>query len=140
MHQIVYASTASKDFSLADLKGLLVGARLRNRTLGVTGMLVFHNGSFLQALEGEKRAVNETFARIESDRRHRDIVLLHRGPGPEQRVFGDWSMGFADATGVADILKGFVRINAQLQLRELDSASAVALLSTCSGDDILKAG
>jgi Sensors of blue-light using FAD len=73
MHQIVYTSTASEDFSTADLKKLLLGARRRNKALGVSGMLVFHDGTFLQALEGEQRAINEIFASIVSDRRHRDI-------------------------------------------------------------------
>lgn len=139
MHQIVYTSTANQDFSAADLKKLLVGARLRNKAVGVTGMLVFHEGVFLQAIEGEKRAVNEVFDRIQNDRRHRDLVVLHRGPGPEQRVFGDWSMGFADFSGAADILKGFVRVNEQLQLKDLDGAHAVELLSACAGDEALKA-
>ncbi len=139
MHQIVYTSTANQEFSAADLKRLLVGARMRNKALGVTGMLVFHGGTFLQALEGEKRAVNEIFARIQNDPRHSDLIVLHRGPGPERRVFGDWSMGFADFSGAADILKGFVRLNERLPLKNLDSARAVELLSACAGDDVLKA-
>ena len=98
MHQIVYTSTASEDFSTADLNKLLLGARTRNKALGVSGMLVFHGGTFLQALEGEQHAINEIFASIVSDRRHRDIDVLHRGPGFDQRIFGDWSMGFADFT------------------------------------------
>ena len=57
MHQIVYTSTATEDFSTTDLRKLLLGARTRNRALGVSGMLVFHGGTFLQALEGEQRAV-----------------------------------------------------------------------------------
>ena len=131
-------STASEDFSSADLKRLLLGARTRNKALGVSGMLVFHDGTFLQALEGEKRAVNEIFASIRSDRRHRDIDVLHRGPGFDQRVFGDWSMGFADFTGAADILKGFVRLNAQLRIKELDGSQAMELLATCGAEDEIK--
>jgi len=139
MHQIVYASNANRQFSDADMKKLLMGARVLNKALGVTGMLVFHDGSFLQALEGEKRAVNETFARIQNDPRHRDLVVLHRGPGPEQRVFGDCSMGFADFSGAAGILKGFVRFNEQLQIRNLDSTRAVELLTACNIDEALNA-
>jgi len=138
MQQIVYTSTANQDFPPADLKKLLIGARMRNKALGVTGMLVFHDGSFLQALEGEKRAVNEIFVLIQGDPRHRDLFILHCGPGPDQRVFGDWSMGFADFTGTADILKGFVRLNEQLQLKDLDSARAVELLTACGVDETLK--
>src|SRR5277367_585305 len=127
MHQIVYASSARHEFSPADLKKLLMHARKRNQAVGVTGMLVFHDGAFLQALEGENRAVNEIFAIIRNDPRHGDLAVLHRGPGPEQRVFGEWSMGFADFGGAAAILKGFVHLNDNLNLKDLDSTRAVEL-------------
>jgi Sensors of blue-light using FAD len=138
MHQIVYTSSAKQEFSAADLKKLLIAARMRNKAVGVTGMLVFHDGAFLQALEGEKRAVNEIFARIQNDPRHGDLVVLHRGPGPEPRVFGEWSMGFADFSGAAAILKGFVRFNEDVKLKDLDSARAVELLTACDDDERLK--
>jgi hypothetical protein len=140
MHQIIYTSAASQEFSAAALKKLLVGARLRNKEAGVSGMLVYHDGTFLQALEGEKRAVTDVFLRIEKDPRHRNIAVLHRGPGPEARVFGDWSMGYADFTGAAGILKGFVRFNDQLNLRGLDSVRAVELLTACGRDRALDGG
>jgi hypothetical protein len=139
MHQIVYTSTAAERFSAADLKKLLSGARKRNKALGVSGMLVFHGDTFLQALEGEKRAVNEIFERIASDQRHGDIAVLHRGPGIDQRVFGDGSMGFADFTGAADILRGFVRLSERLRLKELDGTRAVELLANCGVEEDHKA-
>jgi hypothetical protein len=135
MHQIVYTSTAAESFSATDLKKLLSGARKRNKALGVSGMLVFHGGTFLQALEGEKRAVNEIFARITSDQRHGDIAVLHRGPGIDQRVFGDGSMGFADFTGAADILKGFIRLSERVRIKELDGNRAIELLANCGAED-----
>jgi hypothetical protein len=138
MHQIVYTSTATEHLSCADLNELLLGARNRNKTLGVSGMLVFHGGTFLQALEGEKRAVNEIFASILTDPRHRDIEVLHRGPGFDQRVFGDWSMGFADFTGAATMLKGFIRLNEQVRSRELDGTRAIELLAKCGAEEEVK--
>ena len=138
MHQIVYTSTATEHLSCADLNELLLGARNRNKTLGVSGMLVFHGGTFLQALEGEKRAVNEIFASILTDPRHRDIEVLHRGPGFDQRVFGDWSMGFADFTGAATMLKGFIRLNEQVRSRELDGTRAIELLAKCGAEEDVK--
>jgi|SRR3984885_2844490 hypothetical protein len=138
MHQIVYTSTATEHLSCADLNELLLGARNRNKTLGVSGMLVFHSGTFLQALEGEKRAVNEVFASILTDPRHRDIEVLHRGPGFDQRVFGDWSMGFADFTGAATMLKGFIRLNEQVRIRELDGTRAIELLAKCGAEEEVK--
>jgi len=138
MHQIVYTSTATEDLSCADLNKLLFGARNRNKTLGVSGMLVFHGRTFLQALEGEKRAVNEIFASILTDRRHTDIEVLHRGPGFDQRVFGDWSMGFADFTGAAIMLRGFIRLNEQVRIRELDGARAIEFLAKCGAEEETK--
>jgi hypothetical protein len=134
MHQIVYTSTAVEDFFPADIERLLLDARRRNRALGVSGMLVFHDRTFLQALEGEQRAVNEIFASIASDRRHHDIEILHRGSGLDQRLFGDGSMGFADFTGAADILKAFVRLNERPRIRELDGPRAMELLATCGAE------
>ncbi len=117
----------------------MAGARARNKAIGVTGMLLFHDGTFLQALEGEQRAVNEVFASVQSDARHRDIAVLHRGPGFEQRVFGDWPLGFADFGGAADLLRGFMSLNARARIKDLDRARAMALLAACGGEDIIKA-
>jgi hypothetical protein len=134
MYRIAYASTANQEFSGADLKRLLIRARLRNKAAGVTGMLVFHEGSFLQALEGDEQAVTEIFDRIKNDPRHRDVEILNRGMGSGERGFGDWAMGFADYTGVVDILKGFVRFNTPMKLAELDGAGAMELLAACGRD------
>jgi hypothetical protein len=139
MLQIVYTSIANQEFSPADIDRLLAAARARNKAIGVTGMLVFHDGTFLQALEGEQRAVNEVFASVKDDGRHRDITILHRGPGFEQRVFGDWPMGFAGFSGAADILRGFVSLNERLRIKDLDRARAMALLAACGGEDTLRA-
>ena len=103
MYQIVYASMANRDFSGDDLKKLLLRARMRNKIVGVTGMLVFRDGTFLQALEGEKTAVLDLFTRIKSDPRHRDFSVLHHGAGPSARVFGDWllpQLGISLGTGI----------------------------------------
>ncbi len=116
----------------------MAGARARNRTIGVTGMLVFHDGTFLQALEGEQRAVNEMFASIQSDARHRDITVLHRGPGLEQRVFGDWPMGFADSAAPLISCEASCSLNERPRIKDLDRARAMALLAACGDEDIIK--
>jgi FAD-dependent sensor of blue light len=47
MFQYIYASTETQEFSAADLKKLLLRARLRNHEANVTGVLVYHDGNFL---------------------------------------------------------------------------------------------
>jgi hypothetical protein len=54
-------------------------------------------------------------------------------------VFGDWSMGFTDFTGAADLLKGFMRLNERLRIEDLDGPRAIELLAACGDEETLKA-
>jgi hypothetical protein len=104
--QLVYVSLATKPFSQVDLTKLLVNARTRNTTVGVSGVLLHQAGSFLQVLEGEPDAVEAIYARVAKDPRHRSVLMLLRQSVVE-RNFNDWSMGFIDVAGKAKLLPGF---------------------------------
>lgn len=133
MFQIVYLSSATVPFSQADLATLLVMAQAQNRQNGVTGMLVFCNGQFLQALEGQRDDVIKTYNRIENDPRHRNLKTLHRGMSHLGKVFGDWSMGFQhEMASAANPLAGVVRVNNQIDLAQFDAPSAVDFLAACA--------
>jgi hypothetical protein len=97
MFSLVYVSAAVTWFSEAELRGLLAQCRARNARADITGMLLYKDGNFMQALEGDEAAVRALFGRIATDRRHQGLVTLHTGH-TEQRQFGDWTMGFADLT------------------------------------------
>jgi len=94
--RIIYASTATSPMNLADLLDLLEAARGKNLPLGITGMLVYEDGSFLQLLEGKSDAVRALFARVQADRRHTAVTKLVEEP-IEAPTFADWSMGFVRA-------------------------------------------
>lgn len=100
MFQLVYVSAARELFSPADLAALLAKARANNSRLGVTGMLVYHDGNFMQVLEGEREVVRSLAARIELDPRHRNFIALRQREVTE-REFGEWSMGFVDSSALA---------------------------------------
>ncbi len=61
---------------------------------GITGLLLYHDGNFLQILEGEAEKVQATFARIAANPRHRNLQRLPP-VSVHTRLFPDWSMGFA---------------------------------------------
>lgn len=129
MFQLVYSSRATQEFTPPKLKLVLINARLRNREVGVTGILVYHAGLFLQALEGDEAPVRAIFARIEKDRRHGDISVLRSDTTPgKRRIFGEWSMGFADANGSALVLKGFIDVKKDPGLTALDARRAMDIL------------
>ena len=71
MYRLVYLSAAKTLFSKAELLDLLVKAREKNHRRGLTGILLYRNGDFLQLLEGEKTVVEEIFATI----RRLDVAL-----------------------------------------------------------------
>lgn len=91
--QLVYASAATVAFNEKDLEELLAKARKNNQLLGVTGILLYHDGSFIQALEGERQTVLDLYEKIMADPRHASGMLLYRGE-VQERCFADWSMGF----------------------------------------------
>jgi hypothetical protein len=93
MHTIrlLYVSTAASTLAYQDLVALLRHATQRNDASDITGLLVYGNGLFLQALEGERAAVNRLYNRIVADARHSECTLL-MAECIEQRAFADWSM------------------------------------------------
>jgi Sensors of blue-light using FAD len=97
MLQLVYVSAASAPFTSEALQVLLTKARLRNSVYSVTGLLLYHSGSFLQILEGAETGVELIYASIQRDARHTNPKILHRET-ISQREFGDWSMGFMDTS------------------------------------------
>ena len=107
MFQIAYASAARQPFSPEDLNTLLRKARARNGLYSVTGFLAYHQGSFLQVLEGEQEHVKLIFTSISNDSRHGNTRVLLSRTIP-QRDFENWSMAFLDTSGWPLNHKGFV--------------------------------
>lgn len=95
MYFIIYASSATTKYSKEELIALLKKSHKNNQDLGITGMLLYKDGSFLQVLEGEKSVVRTLFDKITHDNRHKGIFVYLEG-NSEERQFSDWSMGFRD--------------------------------------------
>ncbi len=94
---LIYVSAQTRELTSLQLQGILETARKRNPAMQITGMLLYHQGSFLQVLEGERSKVEALFAKIETDSRHNKVAkvttyFMH------DRLFSNWSMGFADLT------------------------------------------
>ena len=90
---LVYVSSAAENFSNDDLLALLTTSRRNNTGSGVTGMLLYKQGNFMQVLEGEEEKVRTLHHRIQSDPRHRGLITMLQQP-IKARQFGAWSMGF----------------------------------------------
>ena len=91
--QLLYISAANHDFTEEELEALLIKARSNNEKVNVSGMLLYHEGSFIQALEGPKEQVEKIYQKISKDTRHTETRILFKGDS-RQRDFHGWSMGF----------------------------------------------
>jgi hypothetical protein len=97
LYHLIYTSAATSEISEDELQKILKSARHNNTTIGITGILLYENGSFLQVLEGSKAAVQAFYNEIARDPRHSDIKILVEEP-ISKRDFGDWTMGYVGLT------------------------------------------
>ncbi len=94
LHHLVYVSTASRVLDVTQLDALLEVSRRNNSAAGVTGLLVYGGGNFMQLLEGPQAQVEKIYARIVSDPCHFDQTVL-LGVDTGERWCADWAMAYS---------------------------------------------
>ncbi len=98
----LYVSQASGPMTPDELAKLLKQSRTFNRSVGVTGCMIYQNDGFIQMLEGERAQVESVMEKIRCDPRHHNLRVVVEGE-TERRVFPDWSMGFRDMSAIYDL-------------------------------------
>lgn len=93
LYSLVYTSEARALFDDSALDDLLQRSRAANHAKGITGILLFRRGRFVQFLEGPEGSVRALMNRIAEDRRHAKVRILIDG-NPSHRQFGSWTMGY----------------------------------------------
>ena len=88
---IVYVSKAARPVTPDDLQHILDGARRRNLEEGITGVLLYADGYFLQYLEGPKAGLHRVYTIIKTHPLHYGLIDLVREP-IQTREFAEWSM------------------------------------------------
>lgn len=88
---LVYVSTATHPFSAADMQQIIDVAEKNNKRDGITGMMLYADGSIIQAIEGPEEAVLDLWSRLGEDSRHRDQTMVTHYE-IAKRQFPDWSM------------------------------------------------
>lgn len=95
LFHLVYISSAKKGFGRAQLRALLERSRVKNATLGVTGLLLHQEGKLLQVLEGPERVVRALYDTIQIDSHHTGCTILLEEQIPA-RQYPQWAMAFRD--------------------------------------------
>ncbi|WP_316015396.1 BLUF domain-containing protein [Roseobacter sp. HKCCA0434] len=93
IYSLAYRSFARPPWVGPDvLDEIAAEAAEHNARHGITGILLVHDGMFVQILEGGAADVTSLVARIAADRRNERLEVLWHGH-VEQRTFPDWAMG-----------------------------------------------
>lgn len=129
--RLLYASRSADPGSSDVTESILAQSRSHNPACGITGILCYGGGIFLQALEGGRMQVSALYGHIQKDPRHKDVVLLHYEEITERR-FGGWTMGQVN----------IAKINASILLKyserpELDPYSVSGQVSLALLEDLM---
>lgn len=107
MIDLIYVSSAVNMMAQDELIEILKKSRENNAKVDVTGMLLYHEGNFMQVLEGEEAAVMALYHKIAQDPRHHMVTRIATRP-ITKRNFGEWKMGFTNLRDVdPKTLEGF---------------------------------
>jgi hypothetical protein len=117
MLRVTYISAESYKLSSEDLLAILGKCNENNPRRGLTGMLIYGNGTFIQSVEGDEKIVKNTISKISSDTRHKDFKVLSEEI-TEQRLYDEFNMGFERLT--EDSISNITSLKA-LSLKQLNS-------------------
>lgn len=95
LHRIVYMSTAVGVLRAEELDRIYLRAQAANARAGITGMMLFYEGTFLQVLEGPTAGVTSLLEKVRRDRRHAGLVVLESQSAAERSF--DSPMNFISA-------------------------------------------
>lgn len=123
--QLLYLSSATPELTEEALLGILSESQQRNFAKDITGLLLHSDGNLIQIIEGSESTVETLFSKIESDPRHRQVMVLSR-KFVEKRDFPEYRMGFKRACSkqLAEKLPGFSDI---VENRKLPKATLEGL-------------
>jgi hypothetical protein len=94
----VYVSSAHSTLTDQELAQILTISRENNKKRGITGMLLYRGGDFMQIIEGPAASIEALLKSLARDTRHTGMIILKKTPIPE-RQFSEWQMAFRDLNG-----------------------------------------
>lgn len=109
-HTICYISNAISLLKENELQQLFQQSISNNTQQGITGILLYREGTFLQILEGNEHKIHSLYSTIERDDRHNHVSkILDREI--TSRLFNNYETGFSTLNNDEDLnrLTDFLR-------------------------------
>jgi hypothetical protein len=122
-----------------EIQSILSAARRNNSACGITGALIFNSGIFAQVLEGDLRAVEAIFERIQRDERHGEVQVLAFEKTPA-RTFPGWSMGYVGKSLNSKNFFGHIGLETGFEARLLEGERILNIMQTIAIEEEANVG
>ncbi len=134
IHRLIYYSrqrikTGDLDRQIGDI---LAASVRNNAKVEVSGLLIAHQGWFVQVLEGAALDVQTTLGRISHDHRHSESKIISVSP-VEERLFGAWAMCAPSLTTIDDEILTALDLRGPFRPSQLKKSTALKLLLAVQG-------
>ena len=106
VYQLIYTSSATAELDDFTLREIAQTSSFNNQELGITGVLLFHEGSIMQVLEGDEMNVCSLYGKVKKDPRHTGCMILSTRT-TEKCEFSGWFMGYKNISDHAGGAKLF---------------------------------
>jgi len=131
--RLVYVSELDPGATDIDVHAMLATARVHNRRLDLTGLMVRSARHVAHVLEGRAAALGSLMDWAHEEPLHRDVRVVACGP-VERRRFDNWSVSIVRRFDLANDIAELFRTGA---IRELVSEAIVERLVLASLDDLV---
>ncbi|MDE0969900.1 MAG: BLUF domain-containing protein [Octadecabacter sp.] len=128
LSQLIYVSHTQEDTTLEDILSILKISRYNNSRDNISGLLIYDKEIFLQALEGDRSAVERCYERIIRDARHGAPYIVWQGD-LKKRLFPMWSMGYCTPSDLNDDDKKSLLALTNLIAKDVRSVGSDLLIS-----------
>lgn len=102
VYQLIYTSSATPALNDFALREIAQSSSYNNQQLGITGLLLFHEGSIMQILEGDEMSVYSLYGKVMRDNRHTGCMILSTRES-QQREFSNWFMGYKNVSSSSGV-------------------------------------
>jgi hypothetical protein len=118
LYNFVYCSRAARGVDAEAVDRIIASARRNNPKFGITGLLFFGGGLFLQWLEGPRASILQLIDLLQNDSRHSGLVTLSRSEEARERLFGDWDMELVGPEEIREVLEDAITTATEPQSAE----------------------
>ena len=102
LHGLIFVSSATGPMFEPDIECLVADISTYKAAMGITGVLLHHDGTFFHYIEGGSGVLSLAYERIQQSPLHTGVIELFNEP-ISQRLFETWHIGMTGRVSSASL-------------------------------------